>query len=98
MKRACVMIVGLGVMLGGGSVFAQDKPAAAATDLPGLEALQTKMVKAVGGAEALAKIQTLHTVMTMNMMGQDIEMDSAWSRKGGRTRSPCMCAAPSTTA
>lgn len=87
MKRACVMIVGLGVMMGGGVAFAQDKPAAAAADLPSVEALQTKMVKAVGGAEALAKIQTLHTVAAVNMMGQDMEMDSSWSRKGGRLTS-----------
>ncbi len=94
MKRACVMIVGLGVMVSGGVAMAQDKPAvppapptAPVADLPSVESLTAKMAKAVGGTEALAKVMTLHTVMSVNMMGQDMEMDSSWSRKGGRLMS-----------
>jgi hypothetical protein len=55
-----------------------------AEDLPTVETVFNNSVKAVGGRAALDKIKTLHTVMTMNAQGQDVEMDGCWSRKGGR--------------
>ncbi len=59
--------------------------------LPSVEKLGEMAVKSIGGREALDKVKTLHTIMTMTVMGSTITMDAKWARDGGRltsTKSP----------
>lgn len=78
------LIVGLAAAgLAGVPVLTQAS-AIVADDLPTVETVLNKSVKAVGGREALDKIKSLHTVMKMNAQGMDMEMDCSWSRSGGR--------------
>ena len=78
---------------GGGNSPQQPKPAMqqAQEGMPTFDEIAEMAVKAIGGREALGKVKTLHTVMSMNVMGSDITMDSKWGREGGRiskTESP----------
>ena len=59
--------------------------------MPSFDEVAAKAVESIGGREALDKIKSLHTVMTMTVMGAEIKMDSKWGSEGGRlskTESP----------
>ena len=58
--------------------------AAARVADPTADEVLAKAVEAVGGADAVAKIKTLRTVMNMSMQGMQMDMESCWSRQGGR--------------
>ncbi|MEO1008908.1 MAG: hypothetical protein AAFX79_10085 [Planctomycetota bacterium] len=58
--------------------------AQAQADLPKAAKLAEKAVEAVGGRSKLEKIKSLRVVMSMEAMGMQIEMDTAWARAGGR--------------
>ncbi len=64
--------------------MAQADGTVAASDLPSPEKIMDAALKAVGGKEAVESIKSLHTVMSMDMMGMEITMDTKWSREGGR--------------
>ena len=66
---------------------AESAPAVAQDGLPALEKIMKDALDAVGGQEALDKVKTLHTVMSMQMMGTDVTMEQKWSRDGGRVAS-----------
>src|ERR1700741_3351808 len=55
---------------------------------PSADEVLADSVKAMGGSEAIAKIKTLRSVMQMTMAGRDgdisVEVESLWSRDGGR--------------
>ena len=61
-----------------------DGTTTAATGMPAPEKIMDAALKAVGGKEAVESIKTLHAVMSMDMMGMEITMDTKWSRAGGR--------------
>ena len=63
---------------------AESAPAVAQDGLPSLEKIIADAVKAIGGREAIDEVKTLHTIMSMEMMGTAITMENKWSREGGR--------------
>jgi hypothetical protein len=77
----------------GGNTPQEPKPAMqqAQEGMPTFDEIAEMAGKAIGGREALSKVKGLHTVMSMNVMGSAIVMDSKWGREGGRlskTESP----------
>lgn len=51
---------------------------------PTAEQIMAASVKGLGGREAIFKIKSLHTVMTMSAQGAELQLESFWSREGGR--------------
>lgn len=56
-------------------------------NLPSIDKVFADAVESVGGREKIAEIKTLHTVMTMTVMGSTITTVNKWSRDGGRYNS-----------
>lgn len=95
MSMKLIVTAGLLLAVAGAPALAQnnnngntEQPARPATQeqggLPTVEQVSEKAVESIGGREALEKIKTIHTVMTMTVMGSTITMDNKWSREGGR--------------
>lgn len=53
-------------------------------DLPSLDKVFENAVESVGGKDKLEQIKSVHTVLTMTVMGTDIKMENKWGREGGR--------------
>lgn len=53
-------------------------------DLPSLDTVFEKAVESVGGKDKLGQIKSVHTVLTMSVMGRNITMENKWGRDGGR--------------
>jgi outer membrane lipoprotein-sorting protein len=95
MSMKMMLKAGLVLALAGAPALSQnnnngnsDQPAQptvqAQGDLPSVDEVSERAVEAIGGREAMDKVKTLHTVMTMTVMGSTITMDNKWSREGGR--------------
>ena len=56
----------------------------ATLDDPTADQIMAASVKALGGREAIFKIKSLRTVMTMSAQGAEMQLESFWSRDGGR--------------
>ena len=69
---------------GGAPAMGQAEPATPQQADASVDEIMTKAIEAIGGAEAMGEIKTLHTVMGMEMMGTAITMENKWSRTGGR--------------
>lgn len=90
-QKLQAMTVGL-AMLAATNALAQNsnnspagnQPAASKEGLPSIDEVMDKATKAVGGREALDKIKTIRSVMTMNVMGSQATIENKWSREGGR--------------
>ncbi len=57
------------------------------SNLPSIDKIFADAVESVGGREKIDEIKTLHTVMTMSVMGSEITTVNKWSRDGGRFNS-----------
>lgn len=71
-----------------GNSSGQTAPAAQQdSNLPSIDKIFADAVESVGGREKIDEIKTLHTVMTMSVMGSEITTVNKWSRDGGRFNS-----------
>lgn len=92
MPKMQKITVGLALILAASGALAQNsnnpatgnQPAAKQEGLPSIDEVLAKATKAVGGRENLDKIKTIRSVMSMDIMGSKLSMESLWSRQGGR--------------
>jgi hypothetical protein len=86
MRDACVrLIAALAVVTV--TIQTLGIPLAAANtsdDRPSPDEIMSRAVKAMGGEDAIGKINTLHTVMDMAVQNMTVQLECSWSRKGGR--------------
>lgn len=85
-NRMSAFVLGLSLLGAPAILIAQGAPTTATpgTDLPSKDRLLADIVKAVGGREAVDRIKSLRTVVKLDMMGTQMEIDSSWAREGGR--------------
>jgi len=86
LKRPARFVLALAMIGSAAALLSNSLVEAAAARLadPTADEVLAKAVEAVGGADAVSKINNLRTVMNMSMQGMTMEVESCWSRAGGR--------------
>ncbi|MEQ8316825.1 MAG: hypothetical protein RIE77_13200 [Phycisphaerales bacterium] len=86
----CVLLVAGAPTLAQNSGNAEGRATAAAQqdgDLPSIDKVFADAVESVGGRDKIDQIKSLHTVISMSVMGTTITAVSKWSHEGGRFNS-----------
>ncbi|MBX3356873.1 MAG: hypothetical protein KF745_00445 [Phycisphaeraceae bacterium] len=89
MSRAHLLVVCCGLAIFTGAPLAaampsERAPSAVSDDLPSVDDVLGKAMAAAGGQDAIDKIETIHTKATFGLNPQNVEIETYWSRSGGR--------------